>query len=412
MREVHVPGRPSEFRRPERAAQRASDAVPIDIADSWVEVDLDDLAHNVRQVKLAIGPEVVLLAVVKADAYGHGMVPVARTALANGAARLGVSSVGEGRILRLSGINAPILVMGQILPHQIAAALRHRLTLAVGTPELATALSAAAVSAGKRVFVHLKIDTGLGRLGVRPDRALALARTIVSLPNLKLEGVYSHLASAFRRDQRFARHQLNTFLQVVEELETAGIHVALRHIANSEAAITMPQTRLDMVRVGNLLYGECPLPGGCPQLDLRPAWTWKTRVVHVGTFEPGQSIGYGQDYVARRPGRYAVLPVGLAEGFGLDVPRRPWTVRDLGKGIARECLAYLGRREGNQVRIQGRPVPVLGRVGMQTTTVDVTELPEVRPGDIAVLTARKVIVSSRVPRVYRGSGRRANEDED
>jgi len=370
---------------------------------TWIEVNLENITHNLMEVKRLIGPKVAMMAVVKANAYGHGAVAVARTALAAGASALGVTTVEEGAELRRAGIRAPILVMGAILPHEAAAVIRHSLTPSIGSLAVAQALDEVSRRLRRKTRVHVKVDTGLGRLGVRHTEAPEFVGRLREFDWIEIEGIYSHFATAYRSDLSYARKQLAAFREAVARIEADGWKIPLKHMANSEALITLPESRLDMVRVGNLMYGQSPvpLPAG---MELKPTWSWKARVVHTQIVPPGGGVGYGRDYVARGETVVAVLPVGLADGFRVNQIKRPVRLSELGRVVAKDILAYLRRnRFPAEVVIRGREAPVIGRVGMQTTTVDVSRIPGVEAGDVATLSAHRVIVAEHIPRIYVGA---------
>ncbi len=324
-----------------------------------VEIHLPSLRHNLQEVTRRVGTAAVL-AVVKANAYGHGAVPVSRALLAAGAHQLGVATAEEGLALRDAGVTAPILVMGGVC--DIPAMQRSNLTPVLPSRD---AVDTAARLADPRTLplrVHLKVDTGMSRLGVTPEEALALLRAGWP-PTLHLEGVMSHLASADEPDGRATERQLARFRAFLEALQAAGLPVPTAHIANSAAILKYPSSRFDLVRPGLMLYGYSS--GPMSPVDLRPALTWKTRVVQVKRVDKGQPVSYGGTFVAPRPSTLAVLPVGYADGYS-------------------RALSNKGH-----VLIGGRPAPVVGRVCMDLTVVDVTGHPTVRPEDEAVLLGRQ-----------------------
>ena len=333
---------------------------------TWVEVDLDAIAHNVETLQRLAAPA-QLMAVVKADGYGHGAVMVARTALAHGARRLAVAVVEEGVHLRQSAIACPILVMGWTPPWQYGLALRYDLELTVSSEEEARALAEAARREGRRVRVHLKVDTGMGRLGLRWDhpRLAEVAARIAGLGGLELVGVFTHLATADDPDASLTEEQLARFGRIVATLDERGLRPLLRHAANSAALLRLPGARYDLVRPGIALYGLEPFRGAVAAFDLRPALAWKTRVALVKEVPAGTPISYGATFVTRRPSRIAVLPVGYADGL-------------------RRALSNRG-----QVLVGGRRVPIVGRVCMDQVMVDVTDAGPVAVGDEAVLIGRQ-----------------------
>lgn len=368
----------------------------------WVEIDLKAIAHNVEQVRMLLGPGVGLLAVVKADAYGHGLVEVSRVALARGASMLGVTHPEEGVALRESGITAPILVFRPLLPGEEGIAIAYGLTPSVSSLEQARRLSAAAERASRPVAVHLKLETGMGRTGFLPEALKREAAELFSLPCLRWEGIYTHFAAA-ATDPGFTRSQFRIFLDVVRYLEEGGVFFALRHVCNSAAALLYPEMRLDLVRVGTLLYGQFPAGIRGEPLDLRDAWSFWARVIHLQRLRRGESVGYGRTYRAKRDTTIAVLPVGYSEGFGVDVSPRPSGMLDLLKVMAKTAGAYFGMPWGTQyVSVNGTAAPVVGRVGMELTCVDVGKIPDIEVGVPVRLQARRTLIRSSVPRLFTG----------
>ncbi|MER3400429.1 MAG: alanine racemase [Thermoflexus sp.] len=369
---------------------------------TWAEVDLDAIAANVRAMKRWVGDPVEVIAVVKADAYGHGAAPVARAALQAGAARLAVHRLAEGVALRQAGIEAPILILAPLLPEEAPAVLRWQLTPTVSLPEAAEALDGIARAAGQVVPVHLEVDTGMGRAGLRPEEAVPLARALQGMVGLRLEGLYTHFATADEPDPSFVRAQLRRFEEVLAALTAAGIRIPLRHVCNSAAAMRFPEAHFEAVRPGLALYGMRPSLAWEPPFPLRPALSWKSRILRVWTLRPGESVGYGRTFVAPREMRAALVAVGYGDGY----------------------LRSLSNR--GAVLIRRRRAPVLGRVSMDQIVVDVTGIPGVTVGEEvvligaqggAVITAEEVAawagtinyeittrISARVPRLYRAQG--------
>jgi alanine racemase len=334
-------------------------------APCWAEVDLSAIEHNVAHIRRLVGPKVRFMAVVKADAYGHGAVPVARAALRAGAEFLGVAIVAEAVQLREAGITSPILVLGPCLPEEAAAVVAHGLTQTVCDEALPERLSRAAQTAGREVAIHVKVDTGMGRLGVACARAVEYVERIASLRGLRVEGVFSHFATADEEDLGFAQVQLARLYDCCSALERAGFTGLVRHIANSGGVLNLADSYLDLVRPGLLMYG-IGLP--CPTrltVDVRPALAWKTKVGFVRRAEAGETIGYGRTYTVPRSTTVAALPVGYADGYD--------------------------RRLSNKgdVLIAGKRAPVLGRVSMDRIVVDVGHIPGVAVGHEAVLLGRQ-----------------------
>ncbi|MFW5709649.1 MAG: alanine racemase, partial [Chloroflexota bacterium] len=332
---------------------------------SWVEIDYDAIAGNVRAIKRLVGPDVVVNAVVKSDAYGHGAVMVARTALFNGADYLGVSSIPEALELREAGIVAPILVMNFSPPHLIRQAIQHDLTLTVYDIDLMRAYDRIAREVGKRLRVHLKVDTGMGRLGALPEEAIDLVRHLLNFRYLETEGIYTHFSCA-DSDPEYTRLQLENFRGVIRPIQaTTGFKFKYIHASNSAGTLAFPEGRFNMVRTGIAIYGMHPSDTVQLSPDFKPAITWKTTVAQVKTLPPGHPVGYGNTYVTRHSERIAVLPVGYADGL---------------------------RRAPNnwgEVLIHGRRAPLIGRVSMEKTVVSVDHIPNVAIGDEVVLLGRQ-----------------------
>ena len=335
---------------------------------TWLEIDLSAIANNTRLMQELVGPDVRVLVSLKADGYGHGAIKVARTALHNGASMLGVATVSEAAPLRQAGISAPILVFGYVPLWQMREAVRLDLTVTLYTLNAARALTRTAQALEKSVRVHVKVDTGMGRLGVRfeqMDEILELVREVKRLPHLEFEGLFTHFAKADTDDQEHARLQLTRFQELLRVLEAEGLRPPLVHAANSAATLSLPAARFNMVRPGIALYGLDPSPEVRVPEGFRPALAFKTQVAQVKLIPTGECISYGCTYITERPTTIAVLPVGYADGF-------------------RRAPANWG-----SVLIHGQEAPLVGRVCMDQCMVDVTALPDVRVGDEVVLIGRQ-----------------------
>lgn len=326
---------------------------------TWVEVDLDALAANVRElVRLAGGSQ--LMAVVKADGYGHGAVPVARAALEAGARWLAVACLEEALQIRHQGLTAPVLLLGYLPPEEARAAVEADVSCCVFSDDTARALAQAAARSGRRARVHVKVDTGMGRLGIRPEETVAFVRRLKGIPTLEVEGIFTHLATADEEDLSFARAQLERFAAAVTALEREQMHVPYRHAANSAALLRLPDARFNLVRPGLALYGVPPVPG-LPAVPLRPVLTWKTRVAQVKVMRAGESAGYGRTWQSQGGETVATLPVGYADGY-------------------RRALSNRG-----EVLVRGRRGRVAGRVSMDQVTVVLPAGVEVAAGEEVVL---------------------------
>lgn len=330
------------------------------------EIDLAAIAANVRVACELAGPTAAVMAVVKADAYGHGAIPVARAALGAGATWLGVAVPEEGAALRAAGLQARMLVLGPIASAQAALVVGHDLDQCVSDPGQVEAISREAASRGRVQRLHLKVDTGMGRVGLPPRAVRAAAERIAAFPAVRLVGLMTHFADADADDPEFTREQLARFDAVSRDLRAAGIAIPLRHAANSAGLIRHPDARLDLVRPGILLYGCPPCATRRPgDPALAPALRLRTAISQLADLAAGASVSYGRTFVAPRDMRIATLPIGYADGLSRLLSGR------------------------GQALVLGRRVPILGRVCMDMTMVDVTHLPGVRVGDEAVLIGRQ-----------------------
>lgn len=372
---------------------------------AWVEINSRAIENNARRLTQIIGGA-ELMAMVKANGYGHGAIETARAAIRGGATWLGVYEVGEGIELRAAGIDARILIVGPTPAEWVPPALEHQLTLALPSPEYAASVSTAARALGQRARVHIKIDTGMTRLGVSPDQAVAWIQELSRDQNLEIEGAFTHFAVADEPDARgipnwgssYTRRQYEIFRHVTEELEHMGVPLRYRHAANSPASLNFADARFNLVRSGILIYGLHPSSAIPRPSDFTPALAFKTRLALVREVPRGTFVSYGSTFETTRPSRIGVLMVGYADGF-----RR-------------------GPRNYGEVLVHGARAPIVGRVCMDQTMIDVTEIAAAQSGDEVVLigkqgaeeiTAEQVgenlgtnnyevvtTISARVPRLY------------
>jgi alanine racemase len=343
-----------------RAVRAARPARP-----TWVEVDLEAVAYNVRQIKEIVGPEVEILAVLKADAYGHGAITVARTALNNGASFCGVASVNEALRLRQGGVDAPILVLGYTPAWLAKQALLHDITLTLYDADVARAFSRAATDLRRTARVHIKVDTGMGRLGLLPDQIVPFVEELRDLPNLDLEGIFTHFSVADAEKLDYTRGQLDCFRSVLDRLNEIGVTFRYAHCANSAAILRLPGSHFDMVRLGLAMYGLQPSPHVQLPQGFRPGLAWKTTIAQVKTLPPESYVSYGNIYQTEGKETIAVIPVGYADGFR-RAPTR-WKA----------------------VLVHGKRAPIVGRVCMDQTMIEVSHIPNVRVGDEVVLIGRQ-----------------------
>ncbi|MBD2301301.1 alanine racemase [Nostoc sp. FACHB-190] len=331
---------------------------------AWVEIDLEALSHNVKQLKQLLSPRTQLMAVVKADAYGHGAVTVAQTALQSGASWLGVATVPEGIQLREAGIQAPILILGATqTPEQIHAIAHWKLQPTLCSPKQALIFSniLEAINYGSPVPVHIKLDTGMSRLGTDWQVAAEFVQLVERLPHLTIASVYSHLATADSPDPAIMAEQHSRFKTAIAQIQKIGIKIPSLHLANTAATLADSQLHYDMVRVGLGVYGLAPAPHLQRKINLKPVLQVKARVTQVKTIAAGTGVSYGHQFVADRQMRIAVVAIGYADG----VPRN------------------LSNKM--EVLLRGQRVPQIGAITMDQLMIDISQLPEIQEGEIVTL---------------------------
>ena len=342
---------------------------------TWAEIDLNAYAHNITELKRITRNGARLMAVVKANGYGHGAIEVARKALENGAQYLGVARINEAVQLRTAGLDAPILIFGYTPPDLAETLIRYDLTQTVYSIAAANTLSGIAGRQGKKIKVHIKVDSGMGRLGLllkeptagnpgdRPttdpvQQALAISR----LSGLTVEGTLTHFATADSTDKSYANRQLEKFLDFVDRLRREGLEPPIKHAANSGALIDLPESHLDMVRPGIATYGLYPSGEvNKTKVDLKPVMTLKSRIIHLKKVPAGFNISYGITYQTNKSTTIATVPIGYADGFNRLLSNR------------------------GHMLVHGQRVPIVGRVCMDLTMLDVGNVPDVAIEDDVVV---------------------------
>ena len=338
------------------------------------EIDLKAIAHNIKELRRITHPDARLMGVVKANGYGHGAIEVARCALQNGAAVLGVARIEEGVQIREAGIEVPILIFGYTLPELTADLFEYDLTQTVYTYASAQVLSRTATSLKKKIKTHLKVDTGMGRLGLLPQNfqrdnsdalnadAIEETLAIAGLGGLELEGIFTHFATADSADKTYAEGQLDLFMIFLDRLRKAGLEPPVRHAANSAALIDMPQSHLDMVRPGIASYGLYPSDEvNKKHVPLKPAMALKARIIHLKKVPAGFKVSYGSTHETPKATTIATIPIGYADGLN-------------------RLLSSSG-----QMLVHGQLAPIIGRVCMDLTMLDVGHIDNVRMGDEVVI---------------------------
>ncbi len=327
----------------------------------WAEVDLKAIAHNIRALRRITNPKARFMAIVKANAYGHGIIEVARQSLENGAEALGVANIEEGIQLRKAGIDAPVLIFGYTSPVHAKKLIKLDLTQTVYSYEISRELSEAVAAYGKKIKVHIKVDTGMGRLGLLreiTDSAVSEVESISRLPMLELEGIYTHFATADKSDRSYAGKQFEIFMDFLNQLRIAGLEIPVTHAANSAAIINMPETHLDMVRAGISIYGlYTSKEVDRSIIKLKPAMELKTKIIHLKKVPAGFKVSYGTTYETEKPTTIATVSIGYADGLS-------------------RLLSSKGR-----MLVCGQNAPIVGRVCMDMTMLDVGKIPEIAIGD-------------------------------
>ena len=335
------------------------------LGSTWVEIDLDAIAQNVRNIKTLIGEKIELMAVVKGNAYGHDILEVASIVLKNGATRLAVARLEEGIFLRKVGITVPILVLGLTPEQQVELLVSYNITPTVCRYETIEKLSGFAVKEDKTVKIHIKVDTGMGRIGIFPKHVLDFITKVKAFKNIEIEGIFTHFSVADEKDKNYTETQFKKFTEVLTILEKEGIEIPIKHVGNSATFLDFPHMWLDLVRPGISIFGLYPSTEVQKTVKLIPAHSFKTRIIFLKELPVGESIGYGRTFTTKRRTKVASLPVGYADGYNRHLSNQ------------------------GEVLVRGRRFPLIGRVCMDQCMIDVTNLPQVEVGDEVVLWGRQ-----------------------
>ncbi|MCP4264299.1 MAG: alanine racemase [Candidatus Brocadiaceae bacterium] len=323
---------------------------------TWVEIDLNAIVHNLKAIKGKAVHGTKVLAIVKADAYGHGAVRTSQTLVENGIDMLGVAFPDEGVELRENNISTPILVLNPILPEQIEDVITYSMGVTVSGIDIANELSTAAIKCRHNISVHVEVDTGMGGAGLCPNNVLPFVKELLLIKNLELEGIFTHFNSSEEKDQSFSKNQLVIFKDIIKQIENEKIDIPLIHAANSAAILDIPGSCFNMVRPGLILYGIFPSKDVFRNIDIKPAMSFKTRIINLKKLDAGSTIGYGRTFDIFKQTTVATIPVGYKDGLN-------------------RCFSNLG-----EVLINGKRAPIIGRVCMDRCFVDVTSLPDAKIG--------------------------------
>lgn len=324
------------------------------------EIDLSAFEENVQRLKKKLGGS-LLLAVVKTNAYGHGIVPISHAAVRAGADRLGVTSVNEGILLRQNGINLPIQLLGAITPEQAQAVVYYQLIAPINSENAAGTISKEAEKMNQRAKVHLKINTGLQRFGIEPENAISFCQKYYHLPGLEWEGAYTHFSDADEGDWETTEDQFQLFLDTVSNLKIHGFTFPILHAGASTIAIEREDMYLDMVRPGTALFGYPPAKRQKEKIDLKMVMTLKSKLIDLRQLSPNREVGYGGNYVTKTAEKIAVLPIGHGDGYKRGLSNRA------------------------EVLIKGMRAPIIGTISLDQTFINVTDIPDVKIGDEVIL---------------------------
>ncbi len=331
---------------------------------TWAEIDLEAVKYNLGEIKDLLDEKVDVMAVIKANAYGHGIEQVGKALVSEGVTYLGVASVDEALKLRNTGITEPILVLGSVLEEEARAAMQHDVTLTLCDNRLLNTLIELSRKYSIRPKVHVKIDTGMGRIGVWYEDAITFIREVSSRKDIQMEGIYTHFCSA-ARDKVITNFQIKAFEKIINELEAIGIDIKYKHAANSIAIVDWKKSHLNLVRTGILLYGVYPKDTFRKDFTLRPVMSLKTKIVYLKDAPPGRSISYGRTYITQKHTKIATIPIGYADGYGRILSNKA------------EAL------------VNGKFVRIAGIVTMDQTLLDVGDVEDVKVGDEVTLIGRQ-----------------------
>ena len=331
------------------------------LVPTYATVNFAALAHNLSRITQYLSPGCEVMAVVKANAYGHGAVETAHALASQSIRRFAVASLDEGIALRQAGLSGSIVVLGALFEEQVSDLVAHQLTPVVSDGRILPALAKAAGSHPTPYPIHLKVETGMGRLGFSPEELLSLLDSPIVRSPLRVEGMMTHLADADGADSAFTEQQLSVFRAIQEQIRQRGLTLPLVHTANSAAIVRFPNAHYSLVRPGIMLYGYHTLPATIPAPDLKPVLSFRTTIVQLRTIPPGGAVSYNRTFVAKRPTRIAVLPVGYADGYSRRLSHR------------------------GSVLIQGRRAPIVGLVCMDMIMIDVTDITPVQVGETVTL---------------------------
>ena len=372
---------------------------------TWAEINLDALEHNITEIRRVTSDDAKIMAIVKADAYGHGAVECSKVLLKNGADMLGVACCNEAMQLRNAGITAPILILGASFEEEIEELILNDITFSLFSYEFAKRVSEIAKKNNKTARIHIKLDTGMSRIGyvtgVDDDKITEEIIKISKLDFIEIEGIFSHFATADEKDTEYTKLQFDRFMAVCSKLEESGLEIQIKHIANSAAIMMYPETHLDMVRAGVILYGLYPSDDvDKSRIDLKSVMSFKSRITHLKEICDNRGVSYGKSYITSGKTKIATIPVGYADGYTRKLSGRA------------------------KILVNGEPMKVIGTICMDQCMIDVTSVNNINVGDEVVIFGSKTVtadtlaswldtinyeivcmISKRIPRVFSKDGR-------
>jgi alanine racemase len=370
------------------------------LSEAWIDIDLDAVVNNYHEIVRHLSLEAKVIAVVKADGYGLGAVQVARVLVEHGCKAFAVTTIDEGLNLRKQGIMALILVLGPVPASRMEEAIQAQLQLTLSDLDMLRNCERAASRLKKEVRIHLKIETGMGRMGFFKEDLESLSESLRNSPHIKPVGIYTHFARAAQRDKDYSKAQYEHFQGCVEKLESLGVSGLWRHVCNSAAFLDYPEWHLDFVRIGTLLMGHFPSSGFAGRLNLRDPWVAKARIVHLRWVPRGTFVGYQSIYRTKSETQLAVIPVGYSDGFGVEPRFIPQGFWDFIKILIKNLLALFGFYVGQEkVSLKGQTIRVAGKIGMQLTVLDIGKVP-CQVGDEVVFPLRRTLANPRLMRHY------------
>lgn len=332
---------------------------------SYIEIDLSSLYYNFWQIKKYVGEKTKILMIVKSNAYGHGILPSSFLNFKTGIDMLGVANIEEAINLCKRKVKLPILILSYILPEEIPLVIKYNLRQTVGDWEMVKKLSELAQKRKKKVKIHIKIDTGMGCIGIPYKEAVEFVRKVKVLKGIEIEGIFSHFAQAEKKNKFFSLKQIQRFKKIIQELENMQIKISLRHMANSAGILNLQESHFNMIRPGLILYGLLPSNEVSYKINLKPVLSLKTKIIYLKEVEKGQSISYDRTYITTKRTKIGIIPLGYADGYRRDLSNK------------------------GEVLVCGRRVPVIGRIRMDQTILNVTNIPEIKIGDEVVVIGQQ-----------------------